>query len=233
MPFITNSNPFTCFFNCQNTYLVFLKLEQDINSNIPVPFYFKPRERNKLDFYKSFLTNEDYMTYVNTTLRNSIINVLQNYGDNYRIVAEFATPSTYSFGIEFKNSSLCLIEVIYNSFKILFLVSHSHKQAILLNYFKHDENYIINEDCCIPQLDPNTLSQYVYVSNGLQYINTYEPYLSFKKKIANDKSFWSNIEDFMSGVTGIGTYSYYQIGNLIVIYDYQQESNKSYFAQPF
>lgn len=231
MPIIPNNNPFSSFFHCKNTYAVFLKLEQDINNNIPVPFYFKPRERHKLSSFNS-VSNEEYMAYVNTTLKTSIIEILHSYGDNYKVIVEFQMPSTYGFGTEFKGKFINLVEINYNSFKTLFLVSDSNKEAILLNYFKHDENYALDESCCIPQLGFNTISlpQYIHISNGIRYINTYQPYLDFKKKRKKGSEFWTSIENYMNGIKSDESYSFYRIGNLVVIYDFYLESE---LAEPF
>ena len=222
MPIISNNNPFMYYTNCQNTYAVFLKLEQDINNNIHVPFYFMPRERENLSFSK-----EEYMRYVNSTLKTSIRDMLYNYGDNYKVIETFPISYTSTFGYEFKNSSFNLVEINYNSFKTLFLVSANNNQAILLNYFKHDDNYALNESCCIPQLDFNTISQskYIYTRNGIQYINTYEPYLAFKKKNRNGNEFWTSIENYLNRLKWDECYSFYQIGNLFIIYDYYSKSD--------
>ncbi|GEQ23404.1 hypothetical protein CBU02nite_39100 [Clostridium butyricum] len=234
MPIIPNNNPFSLFFNCKNTYAVFLKLEQDINNNIPVPFYFKPRERHKLSSFSS-VSNEEYMAYVNTTLKASIIEMLHNYGDNYKVIEKFQMPSTYTFGVEFKGNFIELVEISYNSFKTLFLVSDSNKEAILLNYFKYDEKYDLNESCCIPQLDVNiiTPSQYIHTINGIHYINTYQPYLAFNKKVKKESTFWTSVENYMNGISSDESYSFYQFYNLVVIYDFHLDSDTAVFNQGF
>lgn len=231
MQFVANNNP---FFDCQNTYAVFLKLEQDINNNVPVPFYFKPREKEKLSNL-DYVYNKEYSSYVNTTLKTSIMEMLHRYGDNYKVIVEFQLPSNYAFGVEFVGYSIKLVEVSYNSFKTLFLVSDSHKKAILLNYFKYDENYYLNESCCIPQLDFNTIttSQYIHTINGIQYINTYQPYLDFKKKMKRECEFWTSVENYVNGVSGDARYLFYRLNNLIVIYDFYLESDTALFNQGF
>lgn len=238
------------FFHCQNTYPVFLKLEQDINNNIPVPFYFKPREREKLNSCEfSSKDDEAYLSYVNTTLRNSITHILQNYGDkrrdivkfsmypsfNYKILDQYSSPANHNWQSKNQDPFYYLTEVIYNSFKILFLISYSNYSvsAILVNYFQYDESYIIDESCFIPKLTVDTRLQYMPTINGVQYINTYEPYLDFKKKGKSSIPFWTSVENFMNGINGSDSYSYYQLGTLFLVYDYHSITSENLYNQGF
>lgn len=205
------------FFNYppQHTYLLFLKLEEDINKNNCVPFYFLPKEEKE--------HQNNYRYRATETLTKEMFSVIAKYVNNNN-----TTIQTYTMNSE----SAFLKKFSYNSFDIFYFKYKG--SIIILNYFKvgqciESEIFMHNTN-----LDPDNDHRHDITIYKKHYkaINTHIPFCEYCKTTHGNNSsqninlslnlpFWEDVENFSNNMNSKMGYLYHTIEdeNLVIVYD--------------
>ncbi|EOD01494.1 hypothetical protein [Caldisalinibacter kiritimatiensis] len=167
------------YITVSNTYPVFLKLKEDLEHGIRIPYDIKKRKRG-----------ESFYEYIEEVTRNLIKynkGIYQDYVDDeskHRVLKKFSDSN--------------LEQIIYNGFKLLFL--KSSEDLIFLNYIPKTLSYNPLSDYIIAGFTEHRhyhIYDFDMFGQTMKVINTYDAFMEYSK-INNFKANLKMNEPFFS-----------------------------------